>query len=76
VASIRSSVVFPAPFGPSTARISPGRQTKETRSTARIAPRFLSVNVLHSSWASIKAVLLALYNGGGLRFVSVPARRL
>jgi hypothetical protein len=34
-----NSVVLPAPFGPMTARRSPGRSAKLTPSTARSAPK-------------------------------------
>jgi len=35
---MRSVVVFPAPFGPSSPKTSPGRASKETPSTARTSP--------------------------------------
>jgi hypothetical protein len=46
VASIRSSVVLPAPFGPKMPNTSPGRHDSDTLSTARIVPRFLSMKTL------------------------------
>src|SRR6185437_16077100 len=41
VASIRMAVVFPAPFGPSTPKISPWRTSRSIPSTARSWPKFL-----------------------------------
>jgi hypothetical protein len=38
-ASIRSVVVFPAPFGPSSAKISPAASSNETSSTATRSPK-------------------------------------
>src|SRR5262245_31543315 len=48
VDSIRSVVVFPAPFAPSKPKTSPSRHWNETLSTARISPRYSSKNVFVS----------------------------
>ena len=53
VASIRSVVVLPAPFGPSRPKISPARTSNETRSTAWTAPPLGPRKVLVSSCTRI-----------------------
>jgi hypothetical protein len=55
VASIRSIVVFPAPFGPRTPKISPCRTSRSIPSTARTSPKALTRPV-----AATLAVVIAV----------------
>src|SRR5467141_1282475 len=53
VASMRSVVVFPAPFRPKSPNTRPGAQEKDTSRTAGMSPFFRSWNVLQRLRTSI-----------------------
>src|SRR4051812_19749415 len=54
-ASTRSNVVFPAPFGPNTARHSPAASENETPATARRAPK-VRVRSLTSTIGTVEGI--------------------
>ena len=66
VASIRSIVVFPAPFGPRTPRISPWLTSRSMPSTARRAPKFFTSPLAWTAAVSVISVPPGLSTGGTL----------
>src|SRR6185312_6399443 len=73
VASIRSVVVLPAPFGPRKPKISPVCTSMSTPTTASTV-RLRALKIRRSPWVSIAASMIAIVAGAALRLPGPDGR--